>query len=154
MNGQRKKVLLSILALLPIVTLLFSAGVLSEVSYAQKTRRQSQRNGRQRNRLQITIYPPGYIVSPEAAQKVREALLAGAGNDHDDPMNLAEYGDIDSVPAMIAVLKRNPANGKWMVCTRAHCLTALRKLTKADVGDETEDWEKWWAAYQKERKEK
>jgi len=122
----------------------------SSTPLVQKTRKTTHQN-RQREPLQS--HPSGYIATAEEAKKVCEALLAGKGNDHDGPTNLAEYGDIEAVPAMVAVLKRHPANPDGgAVCTRWHCLTALRKLTKSDVGNKTEGWENWWEERKKKQK--
>jgi len=152
MKTKTNKFISSILIALTILPLLLLETALSSMSYAQKRRMDTQHN---KQRISIQTYPPGYIATAEEAKKVRESLLAGTGNDHDDPMNLAEYGDIAAVPAMLAVLKRYPANADGsMICTRWHCLAALKKLTKAAVGNETEDWEKWWEEYQQERKVK
>ena len=86
-------------------------------------------------------------------EEYKKLLLAGEGNDHDWPSELAETGDVGCVPAMIAVLKRNPieADGR-MICTRDHCLQALRKLTGADLGDTDEVWIRWWAKNHKKLK--
>lgn len=82
---------------------------------------------------------------PDDMNQMQQELLAGEGNDHDWPMLLANHGDINSVPAMIAVLKRNPAySDGGPICTRSHCLDALQQLTKADPGNKNEDWENWW----------
>jgi hypothetical protein len=86
-------------------------------------------------------------------EEYKKLLLAGEGVDHDWPSELAETGDVNCVPALIAVLKRNPieADGS-MICTRDHCLQALRKLTGADLGDTDEVWIRWWAENQKKPK--
>jgi hypothetical protein len=85
-------------------------------------------------------------------EQYKRELLEGKGNDHDFPMMLAETADINCVPALIAVLKRHPLfdNGE-MICTRAHCLDALRKLTGQNLGNTDEVWENWWADYLKQR---
>jgi hypothetical protein len=90
------------------------------------------------------------VSNPKLLTDIQEKLLKGVGNDHDMPMALAEVGDISSVPALIAVLKRNPAFADGtMICTRAHCLLALTKLTGVNVGKTDEAWEKWWEEYKK-----
>jgi hypothetical protein len=71
---------------------------------------------------------------------------------HDGSGELAYIGDLDSVPALLVVLRKNPAmpNGT-MICTRAHALMALRKITGENPGSRTEDWEKWWSNHQVEQ---
>ncbi len=88
-------------------------------------------------------------------QKIEEykmMLLTGEGNDHDWPSDLADTGDISCVPALIAVLKRNPIEEDGsMICTRDHCLKALRKLTGENLDNTDEVWIHWWAEYQKRK---
>jgi hypothetical protein len=36
------------------------------------------------------------------------------------------------------------------ICTAAHALAALRKITKVDAGGNYEEWSAWWEQYQKE----
>lgn len=70
---------------------------------------------------------------------------------HDGSGVLAHIGDLNSVPALLVVLRKYPPlPGGSMICTRAHALSALYKITGADPGALTEDWEKWW----KDRQEK
>ena len=72
---------------------------------------------------------------------------------HDGSGELARIGDISSVPALLVVLKKNPpmSNGT-MICTAAHALQALRKITDANPGIKYEDWSAWWKKYQEEQK--
>ena len=69
---------------------------------------------------------------------------------HDGAVELASLGDIDSVPALLVVLRENPAkpNGV-MVCTTAHALITLKTLTGADAGITHEAWSTWWEDYKK-----
>lgn len=55
--------------------------------------------------------------------RIERRLLAGTGSDHDDPGILAEHGSIESVPAVLAALKRNPVDpsGGGTVLSRAQC---------------------------------
>ena len=88
--------------------------------------------------------------NPQLLKEIQDKLLKGEASDHDTPRALVEIGDISSVPAMLAVLKRNPMRPDGlMICTRAHCLAALIKLTGNNVGKTTEAWEKWWEGYKK-----
>jgi hypothetical protein len=70
---------------------------------------------------------------------------------HDGPFELQVIGDINSVPALLVVLQKNPPhkNGT-MVCTTAHGLAALRKITGAYPGSRYEEWQAWWEKYQVE----
>jgi hypothetical protein len=111
-------------------------------------------------RIQRRVIPVLYAVpnhigrcDRKAIEQYKRELLEGKGNDHDFPMMLAETEDINCVPALIAVLKRHPLfdNGE-MICTRAHCLGALRKLTGQNLGNTDEVWENWWAHYQKKQR--
>lgn len=69
---------------------------------------------------------------------------------HDGPSELIEVGDIDSVPAILVVLKENPlSRNGTMVCTRAHALSALRQITGVYPGATDEAWLGWWAEYKK-----
>lgn len=74
---------------------------------------------------------------------------------HDGAGELLYIGDISSVPALLVVLKKNPPmpNG-GMICTAAHALQALRKITSANPGIKYEDWSAWWEKYQEEQKAK
>lgn len=74
---------------------------------------------------------------------------------HDGAIELQTIGDISSVPALLVVLKKNPpySNGT-MVCTTAHALQALWKITGANLGNKYEDWSAWWEKYQEEQKSK
>lgn len=64
---------------------------------------------------------------------------------HDGALELQTIGDIESVPALLVVLKENPpfSNGT-MVCTAAHALAALRTITGENPGNRYEDWQKWY----------
>ena len=70
---------------------------------------------------------------------------------HDGALELEHIGDINSVPALLVVLKKNPPRAKGvMVCTTAHALITLRKITGADAGVTYEDWSAWWEAHKAE----
>lgn len=65
---------------------------------------------------------------------------------HDGSLELAEIGDMNSVPALLVVLRKYPSKGKAVVCTKVHALMALRKITGENLGNQVEDWEPWWEA--------
>ena len=74
---------------------------------------------------------------------------------HDGAGELLYIGDISSVPALLRVLKDNPPiktyDGKiGFMCTTAHALQALRKITNHDAGTTYQEWGAWWGLYQKE----
>lgn len=63
---------------------------------------------------------------------------------HDGALELQTIGDVDSVPALLVVLKENPPSSNGMVvCTTAHALAALRSITGENPGNRYEDWQKW-----------
>ena len=72
---------------------------------------------------------------------------------HDGSSILESVGDIESVPALLVVLEKYPPypNGT-MVCTSAHALSALRKLTGANPGITHEAWSAWWETHKKKNK--
>lgn len=72
---------------------------------------------------------------------------------HDGSSILESVGDIESVPALLVVLEKHPPSSKGtMVCTTAHALSALQKLTGANPGITHEAWSHWWKRYKKENK--
>jgi NADPH-dependent ferric siderophore reductase len=69
---------------------------------------------------------------------------------HDGPGELYYIGDISSIPALLVVLKKNPPNAnETMVCTTAHALRTLGKITGTSAGITYEAWNNWWLNYQK-----
>jgi hypothetical protein len=61
---------------------------------------------------------------------------------HDAFIVLIDYGDSTSIPYLIRSLwwqGDTPPHGV-MICTKEHCLKALRKLTARNLGDNYEDW--------------
>lgn len=67
---------------------------------------------------------------------------------HDGAIALGHVGDHNSVPALLVVLEKHPPfNNGAMVCTTAHALAALKKITGADVGNTHEAWSSWWEEY-------
>ena len=85
-------------------------------------------------------------------ETIQNQLLKGE-NLHDGAIGLQHIGDINSVPALLVVLKKHPPdrNGT-MVCTTAHAVEALQTITKAKVGYKFDDWNNWWTKYQKNHK--
>lgn len=79
-----------------------------------------------------------------------EAMMLRGEYLHDGSSELMGVGDIDSVPALLVVLKEHPpSKDGTMVCTTAHALEALKELTGADPGITYEAWSDWWNEYKK-----
>ena len=70
---------------------------------------------------------------------------------HDGSLDLYSIGDMSSVPALLVVLKEySPAANGAVVCSAAHALEALRKITGVNPGSTYEAWSSWWEKHQKE----
>jgi hypothetical protein len=94
--------------------------------------------------------PVAPVWGPEQIRMIENRLLDGTGSDHDDPGILAYHGTIESVPAVLAALKRNPAGpGGGGTCCRWACLMALRQLSGSDHGTTDREWEQWWRSYKR-----
>jgi hypothetical protein len=76
--------------------------------------------------------------------QIEERMLKGVDL-HDGSLDLHSIGDINSVPALLVVLRENrPSADGVMACTTEHALEALRKITGADPGITHEAWKAWW----------
>ena len=65
---------------------------------------------------------------------------------HDSCLYLLEVGDESSVPFLIHALHLVPITPDGgVVCTRSHCLEALKAITHKDLGLSTHAWEHWWS---------
>ncbi len=98
-----------------------------------------------------TTLPPKKFTEEEIRKRreVQARMLVGE-NHHDGSLALTHIGDIESVPALIRVLKDNPpSKNGTMICTAAHALTALRTLTQANPGITHDHWQAWWDEHQK-----
>ena len=109
-------------------------------------------------------------------RKIVENLLLKGEYEHDGSGELMYIGTIDSVPALMQVLKNHPPHivivdkeappfirqkddqltypskpkeNKIYICTYAHAVFALHKITGQKFID-YEDWKTWWENYQKE----
>lgn len=72
---------------------------------------------------------------------------------HDGSLTLAYVGDIESVPALLVVLKEYPASADGaMACPGEHALDALKKITGANPGYTYKAWSDWWKSYKKREK--
>ena len=103
---------------------------------------------------------PSASPTPEDPKVVKrrkqiEKDMLGGNYHHDGAIELMEIGNVSSVPALLAVLKKNPpmkfGDRLSFVCTTSHALSALRKITGHDAGNTFEDWSAWWEQYQKEK---
>lgn len=87
---------------------------------------------------------------PVEKQRLREAchkiISYPFGNHHDAFLVLEKNGNHESIPLLIRALswQQIPESGDAVVCTTAHCVDSLRKLTGKDFGFSYEDWSKWW----------
>ena len=97
------------------------------------------------------IPTPGAEKNLKLREEIQNQMLKGE-NLHDGSSYLHNYGDINSVPALLVVLKEFPPkkNGT-MVCTTDHALEALRVITGANPGLRFEDWNNWWVNYTKSK---
>ncbi len=78
------------------------------------------------------------------------AVVAGCSreNDHDRFVSLIENGTASNVPELIRGLQRqgDTKPDGAMVCTKSHCLEALRFITNQNPGVNYADWQAWWDA--------
>jgi len=85
------------------------------------------------------------LLSPAEQRKVLHRILRWPGVHHDAYIALIEVGEETSVPFLIKSLQWQPRTPDGlMVCTKGHCLEALKRITGADAGIEYEDWAAWW----------
>jgi hypothetical protein len=85
--------------------------------------------------------------TPAQRKDVAERLLWFPwGDPHDAFVTLLEEGDASSIPSLLAGLRQLPDTppGGAMLCTKAHCLKALRRITGHNAGWNYSDWRKWW----------
>ncbi|MCK5683589.1 hypothetical protein KAJ27_05690 [bacterium] len=84
---------------------------------------------------------PSHKEQRELAHKI---LSFPFGNHHDALLILIDSGNKESIPYLLSVLKkienRNKEDG--VVCTYAHCVEALKKITGKDFKYEYKDWVK------------
>lgn len=68
------------------------------------------------------------------------------GAHHDAFILLTDCGNAKSIPLLIRALRWYPSSDGVMVCTKGHCLDALRTITGHNAGISHEAWAKWWDA--------
>ena len=84
------------------------------------------------------------LVDQDDRKWIEKQLLNGK-YEHDGSGKLLYIGTIESVPALLAVVKHYKVGpGGIMICTRAHALAALAKITNQSLGSSYEAWASWW----------
>jgi hypothetical protein len=84
--------------------------------------------------------------SPGEQLAVAHKILRWGGNVHDASLLVGRHGGPGSVSYLMAALRRMTHTGPngVMVCTKAYCLDALRRIAGQNCGDNYEDWIGWW----------
>jgi hypothetical protein len=76
---------------------------------------------------------------------------------HDGSGELLYVGTINSVPALLKALELTPVREtdgkKSYVCTYAHAVSALRRITGQKLID-YQDWKNWWENYKQTKSKK
>ena len=106
----------------------------------------------------IPTFMPEEATHPEY---YRPAFLAYArskyGFAHDEYVRIIKYGygEIEDVPKMIRGLEYwgDVTNNATVVCSRDHCLEALKLVTGANPGPNAADWRRWWEEHQPKKTE-
>jgi len=87
----------------------------------------------------------------------REYARSDWGFAHDEYVRIIKhgYGNIEDVPKLIKGLEYDGdiKPGEPVVCSRDHCLEALKLVTGANPGPNASDWKKWWEEYKANEKE-
>lgn len=82
-------------------------------------------------------------------EEIQKQMLNGE-NLHDGSIELEFIGDLNSVPALLIVLKEYPPDSNGgRACPGSHALEALEKITGKKVGIKYEQWNSWWLNYNK-----
>ena len=84
----------------------------------------------------------------EQLSLAHKILQWGFGDPHDAFLIVLEQAQPESMHCLMTGLRRqeHTASGGVMVCTKGHCLEALRRITNHDLGSNYEDWIDWWRA--------
>ena len=86
-------------------------------------------------------------MTPDQHRELAHRVLRyPVGNHHDAFLELEMFGNRDSVPKLISALKwHDPlSSSNIMVCTKIHCLEALREITGENNGTSYFKWRSWW----------
>ncbi len=95
-------------------------------------------------------------LSPQARLRVlgepheRLDVATEDGELHDTCGALIHVGDSTSVPHLIRALKlfpdAEPGPNEGSICTRFHCVDALKRITGANPGMSHSSWKQWYQA--------
>ena len=96
------------------------------------------------------IHNPNWLHKAHPKEKLatlHRVLSIPLGPGHHDAFLLAnDIGTKETIPYLISALRWQADNGPdddIIVCTKIHCLDALKKLTNHDAGLNFSDWRKW-----------
>ena len=149
MKHYIQKALILLLSLsLSLTLMLFNNS--HQVEAAQQSRQ--RKSQRQRKRKPVEPSPADIA---KRREEVHKLMLKGEYH-HDGSLELFYIGDITSVPALLQVLKDHPPrkfiDGRAIgMCTFAHALADLKKITNVNAGTTYEEWSAWWEEYQKSK---
>ncbi len=82
----------------------------------------------------------------EIVDASKATILLPCLDPHDAFLYLEKFGGPDDVPYLLWGLRwqKDTAPGEGMICTKAHCLDALQRITGHDAGMNYTDWAEWW----------
>jgi hypothetical protein len=91
------------------------------------------------------ITDESWLKSTSPVERIRLAhtiLKQPIGNHHDALIIVLRGGKKDSIPYLLNYLKRQEDinSGGFIICTRSHCIDALKKITGKDLGWNYNDW--------------
>ena len=72
--------------------------------------------------------------------------VARYGPGHNEYFFYSKYGGESDLPMLLCSLKSFGESKGPFICSRAHCVDALRSITGATPGHNYSDWAKWWKA--------
>jgi|GEM_PF-936688 len=94
------------------------------------------------------VSDPEVLANPARARKLAQKVIShNFGDHHDAFLTLGGVGTEESVPYLINALQweeYTPAGKGSMICTKGHCLGALRSLTNQNPGINYPEWSQWW----------
>ena len=107
-----------------------------------------QKSGSRKPRSQATSQP-----SEKRLEEIHRLIFSGKYG-HEDVATLLEIGDRASIPALLKVLKDNPASVQDKDRVRyplktIYAVEALRKITGLNMGASYKEWNDWWEKNQK-----